>query len=47
MKDSKIAELDREQLQELNELEEKLGVTLVAYDTSTNINSSSSEMPNS
>ncbi|WP_166462439.1 hypothetical protein [Psychrobacillus vulpis] len=47
MKDTKFAELDREQLQELNELEDKLGVTLVAYDTSATYNSTSSEMPNS
>ncbi|WP_342567109.1 hypothetical protein MKY09_16195 [Psychrobacillus sp. FSL K6-4046] len=31
MEDYKFAELDQEQLQELHELEEKLGVTLIAY----------------
>lgn len=41
MKDNTFADLDREQLQELNELEEKLGVMLVAYDTP----SASSEIP--
>ncbi|MFJ8066307.1 hypothetical protein ACIQYS_17030 [Psychrobacillus sp. NPDC096426] len=46
MKDNKFAELDGEQLQEINELEDKLGVTLVAYDTST-YNSPSNETPNS
>ncbi|WP_391117634.1 hypothetical protein [Psychrobacillus sp. L3] len=33
MNDNKFADLDQEQLQVLNELEEKLGVTLVAYDS--------------
>ncbi|MEI4771477.1 hypothetical protein WAX74_17765 [Psychrobacillus sp. FJAT-51614] len=46
MNESKFAELDREQLQELNELEEKLGVTLIAYDTATTGNSSSSQQYN-
>lgn len=31
MEDYKFAELDSEQLMELHELEEKLGVTLIAY----------------
>ncbi|MEK3976649.1 hypothetical protein [Psychrobacillus sp. FSL K6-1267] len=31
MEDYKFAELDSEQLQELSELEERLGVTLIAY----------------
>lgn len=31
MEDYKFAELDSEQLQELHELEVKLGVTLIAY----------------
>ncbi len=31
MEDYKFAELDQEQLQEVHELEEKLGVTLIAY----------------
>lgn len=47
MKDNKFAELDGEQLQELNELEEKLGVTLIAYDTSATYNNPSSETFNS
>ena len=47
MKDSKFAELDGEQLQELNELEDKLGVTLVAYDANSTYNSPSSETTNS
>ena len=45
MKENKFADLNSEQLQELNELEDKLGVTLVAYDASTTFNSTSSEMP--
>lgn len=45
MKDNTFADLDREQLQELNELEEKLGVMLVAYDTQASFNSASSEIP--
>ncbi|WP_342599153.1 hypothetical protein MHB48_17445 [Psychrobacillus sp. FSL H8-0483] len=44
MEESKIAHLDVEQLQELKELEDRLGVTLIAYDIS--INSSSSEVSN-
>jgi len=47
MKDSKLAELDGEQLQEIIELQDKLGVTLVAYDASSTYNSPSSETPNS
>ncbi|SES38585.1 hypothetical protein [Psychrobacillus sp. OK032] len=47
MKDSKFAELNGEQLQELNELEDKLGVTLVAYDANATYNSPSSETTNS
>ena len=31
VEDYKFAELDQEQLQEVHELEEKLGVTLIAY----------------
>lgn len=45
MEDNKFAELDCEQIQQLNELEEKLGVMLVAYDTPAILNSTSSEMP--
>lgn len=47
MKDNKFADLNSEQLQELNELEDKLGVTLVAYDASANFNGHSSETANS
>jgi hypothetical protein len=32
MDENKLAQLDREQLQEISELEVKIGVTLVAYD---------------
>lgn len=32
MDENKLAQLDREQLQENSELETKIGVTLVAYD---------------
>ena len=46
MNETKFAELDREQLQELNELEEKLGVTLIAYDTATTSSSSSTQQYN-
>jgi hypothetical protein len=46
MDESKFANLDQEQLQELNELETKLGVTLVAYEMSKSFNSMSNEMPN-
>ena len=45
MEESKFADLDREQLQEINELEGKLGVTLIAYDTTATLNSGSNEMP--
>ncbi|MCZ2257328.1 hypothetical protein [Sporosarcina sp. G11-34] len=44
---NKFARLDSEQLQEINELENKLGFTLVAYDTSATINSTTSEPPSS
>lgn len=47
MEENQFAHLDNEQLQELNELENKLGVTLVAYDTSAAFNSTSSEMASS
>lgn len=33
MEEEKFANLDEEQMKELNELEEKLGVVLIAYDT--------------
>ncbi len=33
MDENKLAQLDREQLQEISELEVKIGVTLVAYDS--------------
>jgi hypothetical protein len=46
MDESKFANLDQEQLQELNELEAKLGVTLVAYEMSESFNSMTNEMPN-
>lgn len=36
MKNPKFAELDQEQIQELKQLEEKLEVTLLAYDQSIN-----------
>lgn len=32
MDENKLAQLDREQLQAISELEAKIGVTLVAYD---------------
>lgn len=32
MDENKLAQLDREQLQEISELEAKIGVTLIAYD---------------
>lgn len=44
MKDSKFAELDPEQLQELNELEDKLGVTLIAYDGATTFSGHSNDI---
>lgn len=46
MKENKFADLNSDQLQELNELEDKLGVTLVAYDNSVTFNSTSSETAN-
>ncbi|WP_166669516.1 hypothetical protein [Paenisporosarcina antarctica] len=45
MEESKIAHIDREQLQEINELENKLGVTLIAYDNLASLNNSSNETP--
>ncbi|WP_313893463.1 hypothetical protein [Psychrobacillus sp.] len=47
MEETKFAHLDNEQLQELNELEDKLGVTLVAYDTMAAFNSTSSDIASS
>lgn len=44
MKENKFADLDQKQLQELNELEEKLGVTLVAYDSSAAFNITTNDM---
>ncbi|GGA40503.1 hypothetical protein [Psychrobacillus lasiicapitis] len=44
MKDNKFADLDREQLEEINELEDRLGITLVAYEISTTFDSTSSEI---
>ncbi|MEY9974624.1 hypothetical protein ABH966_005036 [Lysinibacillus sp. RC46] len=35
MEEIKIAQLDQQQLEKLNELEKNMGVTLVAYDSST------------
>ncbi len=35
MEDVKIAQLDKQQLDKINELEKKIGVTLVAYDCVT------------
>ncbi|QQP12034.1 hypothetical protein FJQ98_23430 [Lysinibacillus agricola] len=35
MKEVKVAQLDQQQLEKINELEKKIGVTLVAYDSST------------
>ena len=32
MEEKKFAELDQEQLKKINELERKIGVTLIAYD---------------
>lgn len=37
MDENKLAQLDREQLQEISELEVKIGVTLVAYDNGTGL----------
>ena len=45
MEESKFADLDHEQLQEINELEGKLGVTLIAYDSAVTLNNGSNEMP--
>lgn len=36
MDENKLAQLDSEQLQEISELEAKIGVTLVAYDNMAN-----------
>lgn len=47
MKEDKFAELDLEQLLELTELENKLGVTLVAYDASATFDNTSSETASS
>lgn len=33
--ESEFAKLDSEKLQEINKLEDKLGVTLIAYDTAS------------
>ncbi|MBK3496260.1 hypothetical protein JFL43_15595 [Viridibacillus sp. YIM B01967] len=41
MEENKFAQLDREQMQELNELEEKFGVTLIAYDTAAALSDTS------
>jgi len=35
MEDIKFAQLDSQQLAKINELEKKMGVTLVAYDSSS------------
>ncbi|WP_349532540.1 hypothetical protein [Lysinibacillus capsici] len=35
MKEINFAQLDPQQLEKINELEEKIGVTLVAYDASS------------
>ncbi|WP_019413683.1 hypothetical protein [Paenisporosarcina sp. TG20] len=45
MDESKLAELDLEQLQEISELELKIGVTLIAYDSTANLNNDSHETP--
>lgn len=47
MEENKFAHLDQKQLQELSELENKLGVTLVAYDTTATFNGSSNELSSS
>lgn len=51
MEENKFAQLDHKQLKELNEMEEKLGVTLIAYDSSasptnmsTSLNTASTEI---
>lgn len=46
MEEIKFASLDNEQLQALTELEEKLGVTLIAYDASAIDISNSNEIQN-
>jgi DNA transposition AAA+ family ATPase len=43
MDESKLAQLDPEQLQEISELEDKIGVTLVAYDNLAILNSTTNE----
>ncbi|MGG2083362.1 hypothetical protein [Lysinibacillus pakistanensis] len=35
MEEIKFAQLDQQQLEKINELEKKIGVTLVAYDSSS------------
>ncbi|MFJ7732773.1 hypothetical protein ACIQXF_12850 [Lysinibacillus sp. NPDC097231] len=35
MEEIKIAQLDQQQLEKINELEKNIGVTLVAYDSSS------------
>lgn len=45
MDESKLAELDLEQLQEISKLELKIGVTLIAYDSMTTLNNDSNETP--
>ncbi|WP_167395999.1 hypothetical protein [Lysinibacillus parviboronicapiens] len=35
MEEVKFAQLDQQQLDKINELEKKIGVTLVAYDSAT------------
>ncbi|MEK4762930.1 hypothetical protein MHH85_22110 [Viridibacillus sp. FSL E2-0187] len=44
MEENKYAQLNHEQLREINEMEEKLGVTLIAYDTSTTQTNSSASL---
>ena len=41
MKEIKFAQLDPQQLEKINELEKKIGVTLVAYDSSSGSSHSS------
>lgn len=43
VEDYKFAELDQEQLQEVHELEEKLGVTLIAYNAFFNNTSTTTD----
>lgn len=45
MDESKLAELDLEQLQEISKLELKIGVTLIAYDSMSTLNNDSNETP--